>query len=882
MLRATVAGCFRPRRWTRWLLVSSTLAVGVGLAALPAAAQTEAEERPAATEEAEPTDEDAVDPGRRGPTPGADVIVVTPDFLMATEFDAPVSVTSFQAADLVALGVEDVSGIAAFTPNLEIRNAGATSSTFFIRGVGLNDFTANAAGAVAIYQDDVALNLPAIQLGQLFDVREVEVLRGPQGSGRGRNASAGAIKIHAVKPTGEYAAFLRGEAGRYDSRLLEGALEVPIVEDVLSTRVAFLAQERDPFVRNGCANAPPRGLARVNNPNRQLQTYQVCGETFRETIENPDQQPGQPPRYAVSALAEGLPEKMNDLDNWAARAQLRLVPPDTGMDWLLNVHGSKVDQQATVGQAIGTTGYFGGSSAGYRQPEIVAEEEAILASLGGGPSLRPEARRILAKNLAERLDWEPYRGDYNRAGFERQESIGGFLRGDFEFDAARLTSISAYERYVREREVDGDYTPNIIFESEVEDDGWQITQDLGFEGDLAGGTVLWNAGGYYLMDHLDFVSDTITGPGLSDLVREFEQESYSFGLYAGATWDLLDDFTLETGARYNWEQKNFEVDLRRSNSPICDIRDCEESDTWQAPTGEVSLRYRFLEDMSAYVKYARGWKGAQYNAGGASGDTITLADPETIDAWETGISGTWYDGLITAKGSLFYYSYEDYQVFITQNDRDSPPQRIVVNANDAQLYGAEIEGSILPIDILFPRSLFEGLRFAGRFGWLEGEFLDFTNAVFQPIDTPGPAPPVIVPVTIDYTGNRMPNTPRYKLSLTAEWTLGLGRFGWLVPRYDYTWTDDVFFDPSDGRGLPNTDGETFMPEYAIGQKAYGLHNARLAWRTPDEQIEIAVWVRNIEDEIYKTLAFDASGNANLVGYLVGDPRTYGVGASIRF
>jgi hypothetical protein len=92
-------------------------------------------------------------------------------------------VTGFNAADLEALGAQSIEDLASFTPNLEIVTAGSTTPTFFIRGVGLNDFNPNSSGAVAIYQDDVPLNSPALQLGTLFDMERVNVLKGPQGTG---------------------------------------------------------------------------------------------------------------------------------------------------------------------------------------------------------------------------------------------------------------------------------------------------------------------------------------------------------------------------------------------------------------------------------------------------------------------------------------------------------------------------------------------------------------------------------------------------------------------------------------------------------------------------------------------------------------------------
>ena len=119
--------------------------------------------------------------------------------------DAPTSSTTFTAVDLQALRIEDIANLADYTPNLEINTSFAASNpTIFIRGIGLKDYNANAAGAVAVYQDGVNINSPAIQLGQIFDLEGIDVLRGPQGSVNGRNATAGAIMIRSAMPEDEF------------------------------------------------------------------------------------------------------------------------------------------------------------------------------------------------------------------------------------------------------------------------------------------------------------------------------------------------------------------------------------------------------------------------------------------------------------------------------------------------------------------------------------------------------------------------------------------------------------------------------------------------------------------------------------------------------
>lgn len=851
------------------------------------------------------TSEDATDPF-------ADIeeFIVVGKATAGLEIGLSSSVTAFDATDLEALGAGELSDLAAFTPNLEIRSAGGTAATFFIRGVGLNDFTANASGAIAIYQDDIALNSPALQLGQLFDVENVQVLRGPQGSGAGRNASGGAVRIYSRKPTGEFDAKFRTEIGFIDgadatSQDYEGALEIPIIPDVLSSRFAFRVNTRDGIVDNRCGNAPPIGIERVVNPNRNRQgaAAAICNETAPLFI-FPNPNGGSPSDYTVTSLPTGLPDKMNDINTWAARGQLRFQPPGEDMDWLLNFHGGRVDQLARVGVALGTegtrqtpdgpiVGYLGGSTEGYRQPEIKAEEDALFAALGGTtapPSerglIRGEARGILGAKLAKRLDRSPFEGDYNRAGDERMTTFGGFLRGEFDLANVQITSITGAEHYDREIDADTDYTSNQIFETLSEDRATQVTQELQFTGELEDQALEWESGGYFLWEELDYESQTASGSNVVALNRLYTQTTLSFGLYAGFEWEVLDDLTFEAGARYNWESKDFEVHLFRGGrrdvcgpplptedpnaAPAEPAQDCTDRLEWHAPTGMVSLTYHFNEEVSAYWKYSRGWKGGQLNAGGASGLAFTVADPESIDAFEVGVSGSWFDGRLDVSGSIFYYLYEDYQVFTSQNEPTAPPQRIVINASDAQLYGAELESKLRP---------FEGLSLTARFAWIESEFLEFSQRVFRQIETAPGEPPIIAPVDLQFTGNRLPSTPRFTASGNIEYVWRLGKMGELIPRYDFAWSDDITFDQSNGRGTPNNDGLLFLPDNAIGQRAYWIHNIRLAYKTPDGTIEVAGWVRNLTNTIYKRIAFDAS-QVGLVGALPGDPRSFGFSVSL--
>ena len=230
------------------------------------------------------------------------------------------SVTAFSEEDLVATGASDISDLADYTPNLEIVTAGATSPTFYIRGIGLNDFNANAAGAVAIYVDDIPLNSPALQLGSLYDIQTVNVLRGPQGTQAFRNASAGAIKSYSRVPSGDFEGYLRAEFGNYDAMDFEGAVDIPIVQELLSTRFSFRASDRDGWMRNRCAGAPAIEDRPIRTGPREIDpAFSYCGETVL--------------RNEPSDIDPFQPKYLNARHNWSVRMATLFTPILASAKW---------------------------------------------------------------------------------------------------------------------------------------------------------------------------------------------------------------------------------------------------------------------------------------------------------------------------------------------------------------------------------------------------------------------------------------------------------------------------------------------------------------------------------------------------------------------
>ena len=444
-----------------------------------------------------------------------------------------------------------------------------------------------------------------------------------------------------------------------------------------------------------------------------------------------------------------------------------------------------------------------------------------------------------------------------------------------EAGPVRIKTVTAYDQYERFRDQDNDFTPNVLFEAIVDDNANQWFQELNLSGELTETPFRWNAGAFYLQESLEVLNQDETQALSTDSTRYYTQDIQSWASYIDISWDFLDDFTLEGGFR--WQQQInelfFSITPFLSNNPPPPIN---ASRSWSAPTGEVGLTYRFNEEVNAYFKYVRGWKPGTWNTSAQAGREVSVAEPEVVDSWEYGVAGNWLDGALFLRANFFYYNYENKQEFVVDSEPGASPTLRVVNALGAEVYGVEAELRLQPLVGILP-SAYDGLMLTLRPGWLEAKYLEFTLDQIRPLGFLGS-----IEVIQDFTGNQLQNAPRWSVSGTAEWTFDFGRFGALTPRYDFTWRDDTFFDTNEGLGAPDERGNTFLPEYAIGQKAFVLHNARLSYRSPEGKIEVFGWVRNITNEGYKQTAFDASAFSNVTINFIGEPRTWGMGVNLSW
>jgi len=300
-----------------------------------------------------------------------DPVTVTAERRSENIKDVPssVSTVSGEKLDVLNSSGEDVRFLSGRVPSLNIESSfGRTFPRFYIRGYGNTDFHLNASQPVSVVYDDVVQENPILKGFPVFDVDQVEVLAGPQGTLFGRNTPAGVVKFDSAKPTNRFEGYLNASYGRFSTVNTEGAINIPL-SDILSARLSISQQHRNDWVSNVAPNAP-------------------AGEKY-----------------------EGY-------DDEAARLQL-LLKPVAGLSFLLNVHGREEAGTARLFRANiikpGTNDFANDFA-----PNQVATDghnKQVLESNGGSLKVRYEMGSIALSSITA----------YEHAGaFSRGDIDGGF------------------------------------------------------------------------------------------------------------------------------------------------------------------------------------------------------------------------------------------------------------------------------------------------------------------------------------------------------------------------------------------------------------------------------------------------------------------------
>lgn len=476
---------------------------------------------------------------------------------------------------------------------------------------------------------------------------------------------------------------------------------------------------------------------------------------------------------------------------------------------------------------------------------------------------------------------------WNREPDQDKRHIGFSAVVDWRVGGLTLTSVTGYDDFKRDLELDWDGTPASLLEISAETEIESISQEfrLASADDLP---LIWMAGVYLSHDTVEDSSqyDDSESPTVGfTFGSESRQETDSAALFGNLRWEFTEHLRLNLGGRYTTESrsmKNCTVDTGdgsavnalftfqalgvltltnpedlvpggcvhlqgtgiSSNPPAPDVRvpgvHKDKIDTDRA-TGKVGLDWLPNEDWLLFTSLATGFKSGGFNMFSALVvDQFAPYDEERLTSFEVGFKGRLLEDRLMVSGAAFYYDYEDKQVstFIPDQLGIFPGLVGIQNVPESRIQGLEFGADWL---------LTAGLSFAANVSFLDTEIREYETAF-----------DVFNQQMFDAEGQSLPNAPEVAYQLSGLYERSIARD--LIVRLSlaYTWQDKTYSQIS------------AIDEFRVD--AYGLLDARLTLSTADERWSVSLWGQNLGDESY--WYSNALAQDNIVRY-TGMPRTYG-------
>lgn len=793
---------------------------------------------------------------------GIDVVTVTANRVAEDAQKVPITVSSISVELADKIGIVNGQTLAQAVPGL-MMNRQTNGSQVFMRGIGTNSTQAGNEPAVAMYVDDVYMGSSAAALGNYTSVARIEVLKGPQGTLFGRNATGGVVQVFTKDPSEESAMDLSLTYGNYST--LGGSLYATgsLMDNVTANLSLYSEKQHDGWGDN---------------------------------------------------LTLGIPAYRQN--NYGGRAKLNWKMSDR-TSILFNVdYDEYFNQQAVYFRPA--PGTYTAVAAGGASASVAAGRRPVPAL-----SVPPPGRYDTNEALDPTASVNTFGGSVkitHELESMTLKSITAYrnvtAKQDFEQDGASIYRQNPYLQYntnTWSQELQLISGAGAPFQ-------WQggifllkdqsIVDPFTFRGIGAGGTapLFLTALGLNTTQDLDSYAG-------------YFQSNFKLGDKARITAGVryTTDKREIKGGRINTNSVGVQ-------SPFVPALNDGINKTWSSVTGRLSFDYQFTDDVMAYIAYNRGFKAGLFNsilspapASAAvanvtcDGITVTVqpgsiappchdpaVNPEKVDAYSIGMKSQFFDDRVRFNIEGFWYKYEGLQTqaVVTVPGLTLTTTRLT-NAAAATIKGVDIEAIYKPT---------QNLTFNLGVSLMEARFDDFPNGQFfitsqiggncalTPMNAGGclaaglPASYSAATGNWNLKGNHLPQSPPFSGSLTTTYRVPLSgggdlNFSLLFSHNGNYWAEAsngqgqldtrVFPDPFLPAGPTNTSCPTCVNSNPLNEKqqSVDLLTASVQWNSADDKYSVRVWGKNLTDEEY--WSFNNS-TATVTKQVPAPPRTYGI------
>lgn len=868
-----------------------------------AAASALLEMSPATAQAVDPADSSVTAP--QAPTaetsrPATDVIIITATRREQALTDVPIAINAVTQEELQNSGTNDIRELNQLAPSLLVSSTGSEANTSArIRGIGTVGDNAGLESSVAIFVDGVYRSRTGVGMNELGEVDRVEVLRGPQGTLFGRNASAGLIHVITREPEFISRGYAYGHYGNYDYWRGEAGFTGPL-SDTVAAKIEGIYETRDGYyddeTNDTDVNTRDRYLVRgqlLFEPNDALSVRLIGDYSRREEA-------CCAAVYATDAIAPGNTALLDPANN-STVAILQAVTgttldqfypsrddsferdialsPGRGFEGTTEDYGASLQIEWGLGAADVTsiTAYREYSNAQGADADYGGADLLFIPSEGrDGRQFETFSQEVRVQGTAfdDRLDWLV-------GGYYSDETLGtgsGLKFGDDYGPFSACLVAFGISAQLAQPGAPGCLSPAGQF--------------------VLGQSSPATAQGLNLLSQVRNVGDEGT---------RYLQNSESFAVFTHNIFALTDSLDLTLGLRWTKEDKTLDVDFDNSNTICPQVRAipgvspgivtlaCLGNSSFELNgitlnddidddeiTGTASLSWKPTEEVLVYGSFSTGYKAGGFNLDrGALGAPVAPVDPadvvnlrfdaETVDSYEIGAKFD-YTGF-TISANAFYSEFSSFQLntfdgtlYIVESitgcdadlagaDRDTDPATGACPSGETSpgvtSKGVELQATMAPTSDL---SISTGLTYA------DTRYAD--NLVGSADGDP------LNPSLRRLPGERISNAPEFVVTNALSWTPPIGVNGLSGLVYLNARTTS---DYNTGSSL----GDVKI------QDGYTVVNARLGVRGPEGSWAIEGWAKNLFDTDYTQVIFDSAFQGTYSAYLA-EPRTYGITLRSRF
>lgn len=778
------------------------------------------------------TAQDAPAPAAEADAPATNEIIVTAQRKEERLSRVPVSVVAFDAETLQDRAITSEQDIGTLVPGLQVKNGqNSNQLSFSMRGQSLDPFSGTSP-AVLTYLNEAPYN-PNNTSTAFFDLGSIQVLKGPQGTLFGRNATGGAVLYSTPMPGDEFAGYVILRGAERDYGQMQAAIDLPLIPGKLGIRLAGDITRGDGYVTNvntgntlGDKNSRSARATILFTPSDTIknstvvQYDRVKGTEGAGNIINYNSVPTTPGDPSTQFNSDGTNHFFNT----------------TGVMWDATLAAIYGGNDGPAGP-----GFFPGGVEGFTKFSHDNPYKTFLQF-----DLPHSAENFFVSNTTE-VDLSDTVKIKNIFSYMQGKANTPGNLGGGPFGSLWLFKLSG---------INATGTPGgQTFRSKT------YTNELQIQGTAFDDRLDYTAGVFYSRQRrfeiipINIGADVVPG-GIADISYAYRNRESSKAVFAQLSYKVTDQLTATLGGRYTWVNVGitqapdnvFGVD---PNSPAA-----RQSKKLSAPAWTASLQYQINSNNMVYFNQRGSFRSGNLNGTVApfidplTGGPANLFKNEKVHDFELGYK---FNGRIGEAPAQF--NIAAYKVVVKDAQRalyavvGGAPAGFTVNVPEAVTNGIEVDANI------------------GLTDWLDVGFnLAYTDAKYTKTLVP-------IPFVGSLSVDSYPDSPKWSGSANVVVTLPVpADLGTMNLRADFYGQTHTFFSSTNGTSTPGTrlDG-------------YSTIALRYNWKDiMESNVSAAIFVRNLTDKVYHISGYALGASNGVNTWYPGEPRTFGAELSVKF